>query len=89
MVSNDLEKLHVKRISDPLFIKHGIKSLMERKDIVTHPADKGGGLVISKEYYQGEMCCLLSDRDTYHVLNKDPMLAFKDELHNIIEDGKD
>lgn len=31
---------------------------------------------------------LLSDRDMYKLLNKDPMMELKDELHTIVEDGK-
>lgn len=59
------------------------------KGIVICPADKGGGLdVLSKEYYQSEVSRLLSDGDTYKILNKAPMLPFKDKLHLIIEDGK-
>lgn len=90
MVSHDLNQLRIKKITDPQYIKRGIQSLAERKDIVIRPADKGGGLVIlSKEYYQSEMVRLLSDHDTYRVLSKDPMLLYKVELHAIIEDGKD
>lgn len=67
-----------------------MESLEKRKEIVIRRADKGGGLVVlSKEYYQSEINRLLSNGDTYKILNKDPMLTFKEELHSIIEDVED
>lgn len=42
MVSKDLDNLKVKKITDPLFVRRGIESLENHKEIVIRPADKGG-----------------------------------------------
>lgn len=52
MIVKDLELLTIQRVNDPSYIKNGIESLMDRKDLVIRPADKGGCLVVlSKVYY--------------------------------------
>ena len=89
LVCKDLEDLRIKNVRDSHHIKKGIKSLELRNDIVIRPADKGGGLVVlSKTYYQEEMTRLLSDSDTYLLLRGDPMVHFKNELHSLVEKGK-
>lgn len=89
MVFNDLDKMRKQKVVDPQNIRKGMESLEKRKEIIIRPADKGGGLVIlDKTDYLSEITHLLSDRDTYQILNKDPMLAYKDELHLLIEEGK-
>lgn len=45
-------------------------------------------MVLSKTYYQEEMSRLLSDCDTYQLLGSDPVLKFKEELHFLVEKGK-
>lgn len=89
MLFNDLDKMKVRKAVDPLPIRQGMKSPEKRNDIIIHPADKGGGLVIlDKSKYLEELHKLLEDRETYQILNKDPMLVYKDELHWLIEEGK-
>lgn len=89
MVSKDVDGLKVKKLTDPQYIKGGMEPLEKRKEIVIRPTDKGESLVVlSKEYYQAEINHLLSDSDSYKILNKDPMLQLKDKLLSIIADGK-
>lgn len=89
MVIKDLDTLKIRKVNDPSYIKRGIESLIERKDLVIRPADKGGGLVVlSKTYYNNEMEKMLADYNTYVLLSKDPMLQFKEELHYLIARGK-
>lgn len=89
MVISDLEKMKVRKVGDPAYLKKGIRALEKNKNVVIRPADKGGGLVImSKSYYQEEMDRLLSDRKTYQVLTKDPISQFKDKLEVLISLGK-
>lgn len=74
IVMKGLELLKV-RAKDSSSIKKGIDSLMNRKDSVIRPADKGGDLVVlSKVYYKNEMENLLSDTNTYIIIAKDPIL---------------
>lgn len=89
MVFNDLDRMRLRKVVDPQYIGKGMESLEKRKEIIIHPADKEGGLVIlDKTYYQAEMSQLLSDHVTYKILTKDPMLDYKDELHVLVEEGK-
>lgn len=89
MVSSDLETMRIKKVRDPHYLKAGIATLEKKKDVVVHPVDKGGGLVIiCKAFYNGEMDRLLSDRSTYQVLNKDPVFEYNKELQAIIAQGK-
>lgn len=53
------------------------------------PMDKGGGLVMSKTFYREEMGRLLKDKETYLPLRSDPVFEFKEELHYLIERGKE
>lgn len=69
-------------------INEGIASLCERKNLIIRPADKGGGIVLLKEQdYLDEMEHLLSDRDTYTVLKRDPTNVYKRSLNIIFQRG--
>lgn len=64
VVFNDLDKMKIRKVVDPHFIRQGMESLEKRKEIIIRPADKGGGLVIlDKTKYLAEMNKLLSDKD--------------------------
>lgn len=86
LVLQDLELLTPKKISDPIHIKKGIKTLTERKDIVIRPADKGAAVVIqSKEQYLQEL--KLQDEDTYVKLLGNPTREFKKQLESVVNLG--
>lgn len=61
--------------------------LCERKDLIIRPADKGGIVLLKKTDYLNEMECLLSGRDTYTILKKDPINMYKKSLNSIVQDG--
>lgn len=78
LVLKDLESLEIKKLSDPIHIKNGIKSLKERKDTIVRPADKGGAIVIqSKEQYQNEIRRQLQDESTYIKFLGNPTNKYK------------
>ena len=64
------------------------KALQELKadtDITILPADKGRStLIINTKDYESKMSTLLSDTNTYEVLQKDPTPKFKRELTEMI-----
>lgn len=47
MVLKDIEELAPKKRVNPDYIKEGIKSLEDKKNIIVRPADKGGGVVVN------------------------------------------
>lgn len=58
--------------------KKGLDLLKQRNDIVVHPANKGGGIVILDSVaYKSEMLRLLSDQNTYVPLTGNPTLKYK------------
>lgn len=62
--------------------------LEKRKDIIVRPADKGGGVVLlSKEFYHGQIMDMLSDEATYRTLDKDPTQAYRDQLKVLVDLG--
>lgn len=88
LVLQDLESLKLKKISDPIHIKKGIKLLKERNDVVIRPADKGGALVLqSKEQYQNELNRQLQDKETYIKLLGSPTIKYKKELEHLVNLG--
>lgn len=73
IITQEIEKMKIRKISDPTTIKNGIKELEENKRIVIRPADKGGAIVIlSKEYYNEELQGQLNDSNTYIKLKRKP-----------------
>ena len=58
--------------------------------LVILPADKGRATVIlKKEEYNTKIDTLLTDKDTYKQLDKDPTSKYKSKLINIIKEWKD
>lgn len=56
MVSEDLEQVKVKKVSEPEYIKQGIEHLEKRIYIIMRPAAKGVGIVVwSKNQYKQEI----------------------------------
>lgn len=56
MVTSDLHEMKIKKIGDPSYLKKGISTLEKNKDVLIHPADKGGEVVVmSKSYYKLEI----------------------------------
>lgn len=87
LVLQDLDKLPNKIIHTNPAIT-GLKSLCERKNLIIHPTDKGGGIVIlDKEEYTREMNRILEDRMTYGLLPIDPTLGFKRTLIELVNEG--
>lgn len=88
LVLQDLDAQKLKKVSDPIHIKRGYKTLTKRKDIVIRPADKGGGVVIqSKEQYQEEINRQLQDETTCTKLLGNPTIQYKKELEKIVNLG--
>lgn len=72
MVEEDLRNLRRKDRKGKN-IWETIKEIGNRHDVVIHPADKGGGLVIlNKRDYQEEMDNLLQVENTYKKLKENP-----------------
>lgn len=46
MVCSDLDTLNIRKVIDPKYFRRVIASLERKKDIVIHPTDKGGGMVV-------------------------------------------
>lgn len=85
MVIQDLEKLKIKKRSDPQSIKKGIKELEDNRKVIIRPADKGGAIVVlSKDYYRKELQEQLSDTNTYIKLRGYPTKEYKEELSELI-----
>uniref|UniRef100_A0A803JSK4 Reverse transcriptase domain-containing protein n=1 Tax=Xenopus tropicalis TaxID=8364 RepID=A0A803JSK4_XENTR len=66
-----------------------LKSLERNTEIIIKPADKGGGIVImDKEKYVAECERLLSDKETYKELNRDPINVFKNKLEKMVREAE-
>lgn len=90
MVLEDIDKLKYRKQNNPDWIRKGIESIENKKNVIIRPADKGGGLVVmSKEYYINDINTQLSDRDTYRTLPKDPLSEYKKELEKLISKGEE
>lgn len=88
MITEDLEKLQVRKVNYPHWIKKGFESIEQRKKFVIWPADKGGGLVImTKQYYIIEMERQLGNNETYHKLSGNPLLEYKSKLERVVNKG--
>lgn len=89
LVLKDLANLNVRSAQTQHNIKVGLEALMNRKDIVIRPADKGGAIVMDHDSYNNEILRILSDTNTYSSLPSDPTSDFKRELRVLIEKGYD
>lgn len=73
---------------NPKHIMEGIKALENRKDVIIHPADKGGGVVVmDKTYYHSQLLDMLQDENTYQQLDKDPTNKYREDLFNLVDYG--
>ena len=62
-----------------------MKNLGKNKEIMILPVDKGRTTVIlDKEEYQEKMKVLLSDKNTYKLLEKDPTGKYKRKLIELL-----
>ena len=67
--------------------RHALKELQKEKSITILPADKGRATVILKsQEYQDKMNGMLSDRNTYEKLKKDPTQKYKSVLIKMLGD---
>lgn len=67
-----------------------LKNLERDTSITIKPADKGGNLVIMDSQQYHNMCLtILSDRDGYSILERDPTDVFHTELKNILQRGSE
>lgn len=52
----DIEELPIKNRVNPGYIRDGLKSLEDKKNIIMRPADKGGGVVLmNKTFYHNQL----------------------------------
>uniref|UniRef100_A0A3B4B7W6 Uncharacterized protein n=1 Tax=Periophthalmus magnuspinnatus TaxID=409849 RepID=A0A3B4B7W6_9GOBI len=66
--------------------KKALHELMNDKDIIIKPADKGGAIVIQDtDKYEAEIHSQLSDVTYYKRLPADPTLAFQSEIFQYLE----
>ena len=87
LVLKDIEELPVKGVN-PRYIKEGIESLEDKKNVVIRPADKGGGVVVlDKEFYCTQLSNMLSDTSTYRKLASDPTEPYKVQLDALVDWG--
>jgi hypothetical protein len=62
-----------------------LDSIRKKRDIMVLPADKGRATVImDKSEYEEKMRRMLSDKDTYEPLKRDPTKKYKAELIKIL-----
>ena len=88
LVLKDIEELPVKKGVNPRYIKEGIESLEDKKNVVIRPADKGGGVVVlDKEFYCTQLSNMLSDTSTYRKLASDPTEPYKVQLDPLVDWG--
>lgn len=66
-------------------ISRGIKFLSANDQLVIKPADKGGRIVLERKDYITEMNNLLSDSDTYKLLNSGPTAEYTLELVELVK----
>lgn len=64
LVLRDIEQLTVKKRVNPDYIKDGIKSLEERKNIVRLADKRGGVVIMDKTFYDKQLIDLLGNQST-------------------------
>lgn len=66
--------------------KRSLKQLGENKDIVIRQANKGGGIVLQNYgNYNAEAMKILSDRNYYNIIEKDPFIQLEKSFLNFIK----
>ncbi|XP_041424932.1 uncharacterized protein LOC121395445 [Xenopus laevis] len=69
---------------------NALNKLANRKDLVFKATDKGGAVVImSTEYYIGEIKRLLSDDTTYIKLSGDPLRDVQRKIGSLLQNARD
>lgn len=75
-----------KKYQSKIYIQEGIMALEERDDIIICPADKGEWTVIlNKEFYHSQLTEMLTDKDTYTKLERDPTIAYRLDLVILVD----
>lgn len=73
-------------------LKHSVLfsvNVKQHIDIVIHQSDKWGAVVIlNLNDYKQEVLHQLNESNTYHLLDSDPTLTFKQKLGQLLELGK-
>lgn len=69
-------------------LEEGLDSLCNNKDLIVHPANKGGGIVVLdwKDYLQ-QVYDVENDRDIYIPLLNNPVIKYKHALKSLVEKG--
>ena len=66
--------------------RQAVSQLQKLKEVLILPADKGRATVLlDKSEYESKMNEMLSDTQTYEVLNKDPSKRYRDKLIAILK----
>lgn len=80
----DLGNIRLKKTHLTKSLQSGLDQLCENKEIIIHPADEGGGIVIlNKSDYLKALNHLVGDTDTYVPLPADPRPLYKKKLENV------
>lgn len=86
----DLENVKIKSVRIKKDLELGMDSLCTNRNLVIHPADKGGGIVIlDRKDYMQEMHRIVGDVDTYTTLPSNPNDKYKGILEKILNRGFD
>ncbi|CAJ0943660.1 unnamed protein product [Ranitomeya imitator] len=65
-----------------------LKTLMDDKDIIIKPADKGGAIVIMDySFYRSEILSQLSNREVYLPLDNNPTSIVKEKIAFVLENA--
>ncbi|CAJ0939379.1 unnamed protein product [Ranitomeya imitator] len=63
-----------------------LKALMDDREIIIKPADKGGAIVVMDySYYRSEILSQLSNREVYLPLDNNPTLLIKERISSVLE----
>ncbi|XP_069486826.1 uncharacterized protein [Ambystoma mexicanum] len=92
-VLQDLSRIDYRR-KTPINIKNRqldlIDKLAKSEDITIKPADKGGAIVIMDTSFYVKRCIeLLSDTDTYAILDRDPLPEIRELINNTLLKAKE
>lgn len=61
--------------------------LEKRKEIIIRPVDKGGVVIMTKDFYHDQISEMLSDSETYRKLDRDPTSQYREELEILVDLG--
>ena len=79
------------RVSDNLSESEraALTELLDDKDLIFKPADKGGGLVVQDVHkYRSEIASQLTNEKFYRKLKSDPTLSFQREVFTFLDNAK-